>query len=114
MNHRDRFRIPLIITLLALGCFAAGLWVTFQAGCVGDSRTGALGDAAKALELEQLALWPDMLGFLLVVVVFALIPGRSASWRVLYGLAFVLLAVYAVQYAGAQFEAWGVQYCLRH
>ena len=120
-------RLPLAFGLMALACFGTTLWLLYEAGCIGDTKAGmtesatsalvpaavALGDASRALQLEATALWPEVLGLFLIPVTFALIPKRSVLWRIAGAIAVMLAALAAMQWLGAQVEAYGVGACLR-
>ena len=88
------------------------LLATFKAGCIGDIKGGALGNPARALELENISLLFLLLSASAGGTAIGLIS-RSIH-RLAKGVACGLLILSGVWLAGMQCEIWAVQSCLNH
>lgn len=97
---------------LCLLSTAASLLATFKAGCIGDIKGGALGNPARALELENISLLFLLLSASAGGTAIGLIS-RSIH-RIAKGVAYGLLILGGVWLASIQCEIWAVQSCLNH
>ncbi len=101
--------LPLILWLLFATGVAFTLFISFKAGCAGDSKGGSLGDPVNALRLESYSLLPLLLSAVSGGVVVSL--RSKSSNRVAQGGAFATFILFCLWLAGMQFEIWGVQSC---
>jgi hypothetical protein len=110
-TYDSKYLLPLGLGLLFAVSAALSLFVMFKAGCTGDPKGGSLGDPVRALELEGVGL--------LLLLVSAASGGAVISLasqsihRIAQGVAFALLALIGLWFAGMQFEFWGVQSCFK-
>ncbi len=106
MNARARIWLALGFGLLSLGGVIGSFALMFQAGCVGDTKSGAVGDPLRALELERLAEFPFFLAMVFGSVAIAL-PSKSTRRIEAFG---VLVCVAACLWVlGIQVEIWGIE-----
>ncbi len=56
MTIRTIKYLSLSFGLLSTTCAVLSFFVMFKAGCTGDTKSGALGDPIRALQLEELSL----------------------------------------------------------
>lgn len=103
--------VPFSLGLLFAVSAALSLFVMFKAGCAGDPKGGSLGNPVRALELEGVALLPLLLSTVFGGAAISL-ASRSVH-RVTQGVAFALVALIGLWFAGMQFEVLGVQSCFK-
>ncbi|MBI4990043.1 MAG: hypothetical protein HZC23_14600 [Rhodocyclales bacterium] len=99
------------VFVIAIAALAASFGLLFKAGCVGDLKTGSLGDPVAALYYEGLALPPFLLGLLGFAALFFIRRQLAFQYRVAHALAFIFFGGFALWLIGIQFETWGVQQC---
>jgi hypothetical protein len=112
MYARHSKRIQIALGLLSALGITVAFALLFQAGCAGDSKTGALGDPARALELESTSLLPFLVGLIAGASLVARALGSTLTQRTANPLAFVIFGGSLLWLLGVQFEAWGVRSCL--
>ena len=97
---------------IAICSFISALYFTFQAGCAGDVKTGALGNPSLALEIESSAFSIMFLGLVLGAVAIAL---RTSGWalRVANGLGFVTIGFILFWLLSLRLESFGVHSCFK-
>ena len=99
------------VFFIAVAALAASFGLLFKAGCVGDLKTGSLGDPVAALHYEGLALPLFLLGLLGFATLFFIRRQLALQFRVAHALAFLIFGGFALWLVGIQFETWGVQQC---
>jgi hypothetical protein len=109
MTFKASKYLSLALWLLFAAGMALTLYISFKAGCAGDSKGGALGNPVRALQLE---------GYSMLALLFGAVSGGAAVglWsrsvhRVAQGGAFATFILVCFWLAGMQFEIWGVQSC---
>lgn len=103
--------LPLGLGFLFAMSAAFALFIMFKAGCAGDPKGGSLGDPVRALQLEGVGLLPLLLSAASGGAAIGL--ASQSIHRVAHGVAFALLALICLWFAGMQFEVWGVQSCFK-
>lgn len=95
--------------VLAAAGMAMSVYISFHAGCAGDTKTGSLGNVTRALQLEDYAFITGLVSAALSAVAFCL-SSKSGNREILgFLLAFFLFA--GLWMAGSQAELQGVQSC---
>lgn len=107
-----RSRIAAVSLMTAcLVATAAAWYLSYLAGCTGDTKGGALGDPVRALEIESYALVPELLA-LLCLAGLPLAHGKI-SHPVQFSVAVLLFVIGlpVLIFTGIHFEAMGVRVC---
>lgn len=91
--------------------FSVYLWLSYSAGCAGDTKGGSYGDPVHALQLESYSLVPFLFA-LLTVAALPLVFGRRglASRSVVAAIFFVFVGATFI-FLGIQIESWGIESC---
>ena len=97
---------------LAICSFFSALYFSFQAGCAGDVKTGALGNPSLALQIENFAFSIMFLGLVLGAFAIALRTSGVAKC-VANGLGFVIIGFILFWLLSWQLEAFGVHSCFK-
>jgi hypothetical protein len=105
-------KVVSLIGIASVGvCFAACLWLLFAAGCAGDAKGGALGNPARALQLESYAFITFVVALLAGTSIPFVYPRGSAAVRTALAVVFFALALVIWVVVGIQIEIQGVQSC---
>lgn len=88
---------------------AMSLFIMFQAGCAGDVKSGSLGDAGRALQLEGYGIVTALVSAGLSVA--ALVLTSKSVHRVTQAIAFATFFFVCLWIVGIQVEISGVQSC---
>jgi len=108
----NKKNISIGVFALAFCSFISALYFSFQAGCAGDVKSGALGNPSLALEIENSAF--SFMFFGLVLGAFAIALRTSGvPQRVANGLGFIVIGFVLFWLLSWQLEALGVHSCLR-
>ncbi len=105
---------PLTVAAAVLFTFVnlvASLWLSYLAGCAGDTKGGALGDPVRALELEGQSLLPSLLSLFSGTALLFIFSRGTAAKRTAVAIAFFVFSGAALFYLGIQFEVWGIKSC---
>ena len=97
---------------LAICSFIYALYLSFQAGCAGNVKTGALGNPSLALEIENTAFSIMFLGLVLGAFSIAF-RNSSVAQRFRYGLGFVIISFILFWLLSLQLETFGVHSCFK-
>jgi len=104
-----------VLTFVASGAatlaVALSLALAFRAGCAGDAKSGALGDPAMALRIEDAAAVCGWLGIGFAILAVLCAKRRSMIRSLAIAVALGLLGSLGLMLAGMQLEIWGVSYC---
>ncbi len=88
---------------------ALAIYISFQAGCTGDLKSGVYGNPLRALELEKLAIVPHIASAVAGGIAVAVL-----SWsknRAAHAVGFAILAFGCLWILEFQVEVYGVQAC---
>ncbi|KAF0843141.1 hypothetical protein FNL37_0559 [Methylovorus glucosotrophus] len=88
---------------------AATLFIMFKAGCAGDTKGGSLGNPARAVELEELALFPLLISA--AASGTAICFGSQSIYRIAHGAGFAILVLIFLWFVGMYIEAWSFKSC---
>lgn len=97
---------------LAVCSFIYSLYLSFQAGCAGDVKTGAIGNPSLALEVENSAFSIMFLGLVLGAFAIAF-RTTGVAQRVTNGLGFVIIGFILFWLLSLQLESYGVHSCFK-
>lgn len=104
----------LVVLFLIAGTFvaaAASWYLSYKAGCAGDTKGGALGDPNRALQIESMAFLPELLAlFGLTVFPFAFGKGSIAIRSAVAAVLFLSGGI-GLKVASVYFEVLGVRSC---
>ncbi|GJI93259.1 hypothetical protein [Duganella hordei] len=109
MKARSSSFLPQVLWLLFAIAGALSLIMMFKAGCAGDPKGGSYGDPASVLELEGSAFVLHILSAAFGGVGVACISKSTNRGAV--SVAFALLVLMLLWFAGIQIEVWGVHSC---
>jgi len=108
----NKKNLSISVFALAICSFISALYFSFQAGCAGDLKSGALGNPSLALEMENTAFSIMFLG--LVLGAFAITLSTSGvAQRVANGLGFIIIGFILFWLLSWQLGALGVHSCLK-
>src|SRR5436190_6166692 len=89
MANRQSFTA--FVAATAVLCLGFSLWLSFHAGCVGDTKGGSYGDPVRALELEDDAFVTLIVGVFGIAVVIARLGSLGRGARIACSLGFIVL-----------------------
>ena len=112
MLHLNKKNISISVFALAICSFITALYFSFQAGCAGDVKAGALGNPSLALQIENAAFFTMFIGLVLGAFAIALRTSGVAQ-RVANGLGFVIIGFILFWLLSWQLETFGVQSCFK-
>ena len=106
-------KLTTLTVLLLIGALASALclYLSFQAGCAGDTKGGSLGDVQAALRLE----WHSLAALLVAIACFGCVPFAGLKIRLLLrvavSVAVVVMSLGILVLLSIQLEIYGVQRC---
>ena len=94
-------------------CLGFSLWLSFHAGCVGDTKSGSYGNPVRALELERDAFISLVAGVFGTAIAIASLGSFGGAARIACSLGFIVLGGPALWFLGLHLETRGIQVCSR-
>jgi len=110
-NRRNPYTA--FVAAAAVLCLGFSLWLSFHAGCVGDTKSGSYGNPVRALELERDAFISLGAGVFGTAIAIASLGSLGFVARIACSLGFIVLGGPALWLLGLDFETRGVQACSR-
>lgn len=111
MKIPSRQFIGVGLWVISVSCIGLSMYFMYQAGCVGDLKTGSLGNFSAALEVETNGVMLSWLGIVFATISLASRTGLVISQRIAVAVIALLVGLAVTTYWGLQFETWGVQHC---
>ena len=98
--------------VLAICSLISALYFSFQAGCVGDVKTGTLGNPSLALQMENTSFAIMLLGLVLGAIATTL-RTSGVTQRLTNVLVFSIIGFICFWLLSWQLEALGVHTCFK-
>jgi hypothetical protein len=101
------------LVLVGLLALAGAVGSMFHAGCVGDTKSGALGDPIAAIRIEGYSILLGMFGCIVLAGSASMLAGASISKRIISAIGVFMLCFIVLAAGGIEAEVLGVQHCHR-
>ncbi len=99
---------------IALAFLALSLILSYEAGCIGDVKGGALGDPVRALDFETSAIGVGWCSVAVLAVTVGNVSRRKVAAQAFIAFIAGAVAFAAISYLGVTLETVGIQSCLMH
>lgn len=106
-----RQKASIALLVVASACLLISPLLSYKAGCIGDAKTGVLGNVELALHYGRRAMTFLLAGAAIGAVGFLLRPVPALGQRAAYAGAWFVVGGIASWLIAFQAEVWGVQSC---
>lgn len=111
MLQKRKVTVASLLTCSAVITYAIFLWLMYKSGCAGDMKTGAYGDIAKALELENKAFLSLYASALFILIAYIVASKRHIAVRISSGVAIGMVYFLFALYTGGSVQIDGISIC---